>query len=332
MMIGCYGYTKDDGLIDCQNCIINLKECFMQNQMLTDLLSPLGGVAHVVSIAHLPYLEQQIHNLRNKHLLEGEFNLEEIAGFNFQPPKETPEARSLILFAYPHYPTRFTFTRKGKERSYLVPPTYLRGLESDLRNIKPISDYLKNNGFFLERALIPKKLAAVCAGLGEYGKNNIVYVKGKGSFVRLGAYFSDLPVEEDYWRDPVCMLRCEGCSTCLNACPTDAIDSDRFLLHAERCITFWNEKPADVEFPDWLKPEMHNCLVGCMHCQFICPENLPYANLVNEGPVFSETETDWLISGKPLEDLPLTLREKLRESGLGDYYDPRNFRVLIERA
>jgi hypothetical protein len=68
-----------------------------------------------------------------------------------------------------------------------------------------------------------------------------------------------------------------------------------------------------------------------MLCQFICPENLPYANLVYEGLVFSETETDWLISGKPLDDLPLPLREKLKDSGLGDYYDPRNFRVLIER-
>jgi epoxyqueuosine reductase len=303
----------------------------MQNQMLNDLFAPQGGVACHVSIARLRDLEQQIHNLRKQHLLAKEFNLEEITNFNYQPPKELPEARSLILLAYPHHPTQFTFTRRGKEKSYLIPPTYLHGLESDQRNIKPISDYLKQNGFHLERTLIPKKLAAVCAGLGEYGKNNIVYVRNMGSFVRLGAYFSDLPVEEDYWRDPVCMPRCEGCHACLNACPTHAIDSDRFLLHSERCITLWNEKPTRVEFPGWLNPEWHNCLVGCMLCQFICPENLPYANLVYEGLVFSETETDWLISGKPLDDLPLPLREKLKDSGLGDYYDPRNFRVLIER-
>ncbi len=303
----------------------------MQNQMLTDLVAPLGGFACHVSIARVRDIEQQIHGLREKHLLAKHFNLEEIAGFIYQPPKEIPETGSLILFAYPHYPTRFTFTRRGKEKPFLVPPTYLHGLESDQRHIKPISDYLKQNGFHLERALIPKKLSAVCAGLGEYGKNNIVYVRNMGSFVRLGAYFSDLPVEEDNWRNPVSMPRCEGCHTCFNACPTHAIDSDRFLLHAERCITFWNEKPTDVEFPNWLNPNWLNCLVGCMFCQFICPENLPYINLVNEEPVFSETETDWLISGKTQEDLPLPLREKLKESGLGDYYNPRNFRILIER-
>jgi len=302
----------------------------MNNQILSNLLEPLGGVACLVSISHLADLERKIVELRNQHLLAEEFNLEEYVGFNFQPPKDTFEAKSLILLAYPHYPTRFRFIHKGIEKSFLVPPTYLLGRESDQHISEPIVAFLKQQGGHLEQALIPKKLAAVCAGLGEYGKNNIVFVKGMGSFVRLAAYFSDLPVEEDDWCEPVAMPRCEGCRACLNACPTHAIDTDRFLLHAERCITFWNEKPAEVVFPAWLKPEWHNCLVGCMYCQFICPENLPYVNLLNEGPAFSEEETDWLISGRSLDALPLPVRDKLREFGLSDY-DPRNFRILIER-
>ena len=299
--------------------------------MLTNLITPLGGAARQVSISHLGDLERQIGKLRKQHLLAEDFNLEEYAGFNFHPPNETFEARSLILLAYPHYPTRFRFIYKGMEKSYLVPPTYLHGRESDQRISEPIAAYLKQQGLHLERAIIPTKLAAACAGLAEYGKNNIVYVKDMGSFVRLAAYFSDLPAEEDDWRDPVSMPRCEGCLACLNACPTHAIDTDRFLLHAERCITFWNEKPPEVAFPAWLKPEWHACLVGCMLCQFICPENLPYVNLANDGPAFSEEETDWLISGRPLDDLPLPLRDKLSASGLADYYDPRNFRALFER-
>ncbi len=301
----------------------------MENQVLTNLVAPEGGAVCLVSITHLCDLEQQIVNLRKQHLLAEEFNLEEIAGFNFQLPKDIPAARSLILLAYPHYPTRFHFIHKGKEKSYLVPPTYLNGRESDQQHSEPISVYLNQKGFHLERMLIPRKLAAVCAGLGEYGKNNIIYVKGMGSFVRLASYISDLPVEEDYWRDPIAMRRCENCQACLNACPTHAINSDRFLLHAERCITFWNEKSTEVAFPNWLKAEWHNCLVGCMLCQFICPENGAYTNLFNEGTAFSEEETDWLISGCPLDELPQSLQKKVNESGLGDYYDPRNFRVLI---
>lgn len=299
--------------------------------MLFDLIEPLGGVARLVSIGHLVDLEHQIGNLRKQHLFAEEFNLEEIAGFNFQPPKEIFTARSLIILAYPHYPTRFRFIRKGIEKSFLVPPTYLHWRESDQHFIEPIATNLIKHGSHLERVIIPNKLAAVCAGLAEYGKNNIIYVKGMGSFFRLAAYFSDLPAEEDYWREPVAMQRCEGCQACLNACPTHAIDTDRFLLHAERCITFWNEKPSGVVFPAWLDPKWHNCLVGCMHCQYICPENHPFVSLLNEGPVFTEEETDWLISGQLMEVLPLSLRNKLIESGLADYYDPRNFRVLIER-
>ena len=302
----------------------------MDDQILSGLIEPLGGVSRQVSIHHLCDLERQIGELRMWHLLAEEFNLEEIAGFNFQPPKEGFQAKSLVILAYPHYPTRFLFFHKGKEKSYLVPPTYLHGLESDQRMSEPMAAFLKQQGLHLERAIIPKKLAAVCAGLGEYGKNNLVYVQGIGSFNRLAAYFSDLPVEKDDWRDPVVMPRCEGCQACLNACPTHAIGSDRFLLHAERCITFWNEKPSEVAFPAWLKPEWHTCLVGCLFCQFICPENLPYDHLENEGPAFSEEETDWLISGQPLEAFPTTLRDKLNHSGLADYYEPRNFRILIE--
>ena len=297
--------------------------------MFSNLITPLGGVARQVSISHLATLEKQITDLRKQHLLAEEFNLEEFANFNFQPPNETFEARSLILLAYPHYPTRFRFIHRGIEKSYLVPPTYLHGLESDERIGEPIAAFLKQQGLHLERAIIPKKLAAVCAGLAEYGKNNIVYAQGMGSFVRLAAYFSDMPVQEDHWHEPVAMPHCKGCLACLNACPTHAIGTDRFLLHAERCITFWNEKPPEVAFPAWLKQEWHTCLVGCMFCQFVCPENLPYIHLENEGSAFSEEETDWLISGQPLDDLPLPLRGKLSASRLADYYDPRNFRILI---
>jgi epoxyqueuosine reductase len=302
----------------------------MDNLTLNNLIAPQGAVACQASISHLATLEKQMADLRKQHLLAEEFTLEEFSNFNFKPSNEGFEARSLILLAYPHYPTRFRFIYKGMEKSYLVPPTYLHGRKSDERISKPIAAYLKQQGFQLKMAAIPKKLTAVSAGLAEYGKNNIVYVKGMGSFIRLAAYISDLPTEEGSWREPVAMLRCEDCRACLNACPTHAIDSDRFLLHAERCITWWNEKPSDGDFPSWLKPEWHTCLVGCMLCQFICPENLPFIHQENEGLAFSEEETDWLISGKLLDAIPQSLQDKLNESGLAPYYEPRNFRILIE--
>jgi hypothetical protein len=51
----------------------------------------------------------------------------------------------------------------------------------------------------------------------------------------------------------------------------------------------------------------------------------------NDGLAFTEELTDWLIPSRSLEDLPQLSREKLSDSGLGDYYDPCNFRLLIKK-
>jgi len=54
--------------------------------------------------------------------------------------------------------------------------------------------------------------------------------------------------------------RCQTCQACLRACPTGAIAVERFLVRAERCVTFRNEKPGSVPFPAWVNPTWQNCL------------------------------------------------------------------------
>ena len=79
------------------------------------------------------------------------------------------------------------------------------------------------------------------------------------------------------------------------ACPTDAIRSDRFLVYAERCITFHNERPRD--FPQWLDPSWHYSLVGYMICQNVCPINQKLLNWIEAAAAFSEKETENSESG-----------------------------------
>jgi epoxyqueuosine reductase len=182
-------------------------------------------------------------------------------------------------------------------------------------------------------ALLPKKLLAVCSGLGAYGKNNICYVDGMGSFIRLAAFYSDLPCEEDIWREPQMMDACQRCSACINKCPTGAIPQDRFLLRAERCITYHNEKPGHVPFPAWLDPAWHNCLVGCMTCQRICPKNKDFLHKVEDGATFSQEETAILLKGVAFDQLPDAMMEKLVRFDLVEFLDifPRNLSVYLER-
>jgi len=152
-----------------------------------------------------------------------------------------------------------------------------------------------------------------------------------GSFLRLTAIYSDAPVETDSWQETKMMTRCQDCSICRKVCPTGAISSDRFLLHAEKCLTYHNEKEAKIPFPKWIKPEWHNCIIGCMRCQAVCPENKQFLSLVGETAEFTEKETKQLLEGVPSEMLPSETLLKMKLLSLTDYYKelPRNIGVLL---
>jgi epoxyqueuosine reductase len=237
------------------------------------------------------------------------------------------------VVAVPDPQIRFTFTWNGKRVPLIVPPTYLHWRRNDQQVEDALGEIVGLVGYRVARAMLPKKLLAVRSGLAAYGKNNVTYVRGMGSFHRLVAFYSDLPCQQDDWQEPKMMERCQKCSACLRHCPTGAITSERFLLHAERCITFHNEKPSDVPFPAWLDASWHNCLVGCLHCQSICPESKDYLAWVEEGPEFSAEETALLVEGVSLDQLPAETTRKLEQSDLADLLDvlPRNLKVIFER-
>jgi epoxyqueuosine reductase len=238
-----------------------------------------------------------------------------------------------MVAAIPRPQTRAIFMWKGRRRAFIIPPTYTSYDETPEQFEKVVADILSRAGFSLERAMLPLKQLAVRSGLGEYGRNNICYVSGMGSFLQLVAVYSDLHCEKDTWRNPMMMEQCEGCTLCLRACPTGAISSDRFLLHGEKCIAYHNEKKGAVPFPDWMAASSHNCLVGCMHCQRVCPLNKEFIKWIGAEEEFSEKETALLLEGRPLKKLPATMLKKLERLSLVDYYTSlsRNLGVFFKK-
>lgn len=115
----------------------------------------------------------------------------------------------------------------------------------------------------------------------------------------------------------------------MDACPTGAISSDRFLLYAERCITFRNEQPR--KFPHWLNPSWHNCLVGCMHCQNACPMNQRLVNRIEDGMTFDEHETEFLLTNASKDKIPEKTNAKLEKLDMMEYAGVlgRNLKFLI---
>ena len=285
----------------------------------------------VVSTGHLPELQREIENRRDQDQFDEEFFQRYLSRFRFTPPEGLEDAESLIVVAMPRPPTKAIFYWNGKGQSFILPPTYTAYDEKRLHVERLVAEAVGKEGYRIATPLLPLKLLATRSGLADYGRNNIAYVQGMGSFMRLTAVYSDMPCQSDNWQAPKIMESCKDCDLCRGACPAGAISSDRFLLYAQMCLTYHNEKEATVLFPEWIKPEWHNCIVGCIRCQAACPENKPFLKIVGETAEFTEEETRLLLKVVPLKQLPAETVAKMKLLSLTDYYEqlPRNLGVLL---
>jgi len=253
---------------------------------------------------------------------------------------DTPRpTRSVVIAAVARPLTSANLTWRGEKHTIPVPPHYA-GYRAVPRAIaRKVDELLRPAGFGATFHEPPLKTLAACAGLARYGRNNITYVAGLGSWIQLAACVSDAPPPGDAsWGEPQVLDRCERCTACLRACPTGAIGGDRFVLHTERCLTWHNE--SDDPFPEWLDPAAHHCAVGCLRCQQACPENAR-AGLVQAAPEwFDERETAAILAagdagadsaGGEWASVSDATREKLARCGLD--YSPamvaRNIRALL---
>jgi epoxyqueuosine reductase len=287
-------------------------------------LEQKGYKGKIVSADHIPELRKDIQKLRN--LLYPEFYNDYKSYFEIEQEFDFPQVRSLFIIAVPVPQFEAVFHWDSKETSLLIPPTYLYGRKIIDQMLELVNNILEPNGYKAAYARLPQKTLAVRCGLAKYGRNNITYVEGMGSFHRLTTLYSDFPSNEDNWRELQMMEMCNECSACTRKCPTGAIPTDRFLLRVERCLTYHNEQPQEVPFPDWIDPSWHNCLVGCLHCQYVCPVNKKVKNWTEKGPEFTEEETKLILEGIGYHDLHQETKDKIEEFDLVNYFEvlPRN--------
>jgi len=300
-------------------------------EILFSQLAKLRYKASIVSIRHLSDLEQEIRDYHRKGSFDEKFYQERLSRFVFRLPDSLLQARSAIIIAVPQPQIRVIFTWKGEKLPCMIPPTYVASRKTDRQLENLLMGILGPQKYRVAQALLPEKLLAVRSGLGSYGRNNICYVDGMGSFHQLAVFYTDLPSREDVWQESKPMKSCEKCSACLRSCPTGAITPHRFLLRTERCITFHNERREN--FPDWIDSKWHHCIVGCLHCQTVCPENRDFLGWIEKKEEFSQEETELLLEGKQLDRLPSSVIRKLERLELTEYLDvlPRNLGALLDR-
>jgi len=250
---------------------------------------------------------------------------------------ETDDVRSdetVVVVAMPRPAHRVGFDLGDTRFDALLPPTYLRYQQT----FEEVRQDLAANGLpgaRVEHLTAPLKTVARMVGLVRYGRNNISYAEGIGSYIQLCGFITDaaLPVaEKARVEGPELLPECEDCTICRSACPTKAITEDRVLLRAERCITLANENPG--VWPESMPARAHHCLIGCLRCQRACPAN-PKLRIDDTGVCFSADETRTLIDGNHPADSHAENGIRTKLAWLGQPgVEPvlgRNLRALLER-
>ena len=270
----------------------------------------------VISVKRLPELQADIDkteqdgNLSNLKLFRPYIN-----DFKFRVPENFPEAKYIVVLAIEHNLAKVNFHLNGQKHNIILPHDYHR-LGASVEELAELveKEIIKEAGFKVEHnRTMHLKLLAVRSGLGRYGRNNICYVDGLGSFLSLYAFFTDYDFQVDNWYDLRMLEDCEYCSICSDNCPTQAIphiDDDEFIIDVERCLTLHNEKLG--EFPEWLRSDAHNSLIGCTRCQQYCPANTKVIEKIIQLEDITEEETKMILDGRIEEHLSLSIGRKLR--------------------
>lgn len=254
----------------------------------------------------------------------------------FKIPDQFPEARFIIVMAVFTKLMKVNFHFDAAIHEITIPPLYYDdGISiDDLKNVLQ-NQVIKEPGYRIEKASqIHLKLLAAKSGLGKYGRNNIIFVDGMGSFITLYAFFTDFPFQEDSWHEIKMLEECEKCRNCVGICPTSCISMEDFVVDVTKCITLYNE--IDGKFPRWMRRGWHNALMGCTKCQIPCPANDKIPDYAGRLEDVTEEETRKILQGECNDELISTLTQKLKgfAPATSKEYFPiftRNLDVLIRK-
>ena len=284
----------------------------------------------IVSVSRLHDLRNYMDNLYNQGIFDATFYEERLNHFDYDITKVFANGQSIIIATKSQPICCVRFLYGGAGHDVIVPPTYDN--ITDKMAFSILSEILEPEGYRFSKINLPEKLLLVFCGIAKYGRNNITYVDGMGSFHRPVVFITDAGLEELEWRNPESHEKCNKCKICFKYCPTGAIANDRFLLKAERCLTYHNER--DFSFPEWIKSEWHNSLIGCMLCQNVCPLNKDYVGNIENVVSFSEQETLQILKNSPITDLSPGTTDKLKKLNLIPEYNllGRNLSALINRC
>jgi epoxyqueuosine reductase len=121
---------------------------------------------------------------------------------------------------------------------------------------------------YVDTGPVMDKAWAVRAGIGWLGKNGNVITRDLGSWIFLGEILATC---EFVYDEPIADY-CGSCTSCIEACPTQAIVAPA-VVDSRRCLSWLTIECRDEELPLREGMQMDGWVFGCDVCQDVCPWN-----------------------------------------------------------
>ncbi len=148
---------------------------------------------------------------------------------------------------------------------------------------------------FVDSAPVLDKAWAAKSGLGWIGKNSNLLTQKVGSFYFIAELIIDLDLEYDY----VTTDHCGTCTSCIDACPTEAIVAP-YVVDGSKCISYFTIELKE-NIPAEMKGKFDDWAFGCDVCQDVCPWNR--FSKAHKEPLFSPNPEMLSMSKKDWKEL-----------------------------
>jgi len=180
------------------------------------------------------------------------------------------EGNSVIVAAFPYLLPEEYYAGRNVSR-YAVPRDYhgicgarLEKACALLREAFPGAEFRRH----CDSNVLPEVELAIKAGLGVRGKHNLLITEEYGSWVFLG----EIVTEAKLIRNSEFGIRnCDGCNTCVGACPTGALGEGGFVK--ARCLSYISQKRGGLSTEEEALLREAGSVWGCDLCQEACPRN-----------------------------------------------------------
>ena len=225
-------------------------------------------------ISKAAFLEEDAFSLENwlKNNYHGKMSyMENHFDKRLNPTLLVEGSKSIISLSYNYFPeenlSAFNDLKISKyaygEDYHIVIKEIMQEMVAELK--EEIGDF--ECRVFTDSAPILERSWAKKSGIGWVGKNANLITKQSGSFYFLAEIICDLELQED----GATTDHCGSCTKCIEACPTNAIVSDK-IIDGSKCISYATIELKE-EIPESFKNKMEDWMFGCDICQDICPWN-----------------------------------------------------------